>query len=142
MSMHIEISQLLSYGKLAGRGYRLICHGNMRNNSEIKLAPVIYFKEPSTLPNSRRSFLDTTLLLSSLLFVQTVLDLTVKSEEAAWNIRMIIDLKKWLFYIEEEGEDIYVPDEMKILIFSSFSIQFERKVLTLDALASRKHIYE
>lgn len=138
LSMYVEIRRIMTYGKIAGRGYRLVCHGDVENHREIILSPVTYFVDP--LQNSMRSILKTTVLLSPSLFVQTVLDLTVKVKDMEWDIRMIIDLKDWLFYIEDIGEGLCMPDEIKVLIFSSFSIQCQQKTLTLDALAARKHI--
>ncbi|GIN69673.1 hypothetical protein J14TS2_01480 [Bacillus sp. J14TS2] len=140
MSMNIEIRRIMSHGKIAGRGYQLVCHGCVAKNSNIILSPVNYFSEPSSLQNSKNSFLDTTILLSATLFVHTVLDVTVKKEEMEWNIRMVMDLNNWLFYIEDQGEDTFIPNEVKVLLFSSFSIQFQRKALTLGVLASKKHI--
>lgn len=140
MSMNVEIKRIMTYGKIAGRGYRLVCHGSMGKNKNIRLNPVNYFSDPSALQNSKNSYLESTILLSARLFVRTVLDVTVKTEEMVWNIRMVMDLNNWSFYIEDQGGDTFIPNEVKVLLFSSFSIQFERKTLTLEVLASKKHI--
>ncbi|MCJ7840623.1 hypothetical protein MUB24_06820 [Lederbergia sp. NSJ-179] len=136
MFVYAKIKGVMSYGKRVGRDYQLVCQGRVENRREIKLSPMIYFLESSSSETSP----EPVVLLTSFLFVQTVIDLTSRTEQNEWDIRIIIDLKSWSFYIEDHEEKSFMPNEIKVLIFSSFGIQIEQKRLTLDVLASRKHI--
>ncbi|WP_062108525.1 hypothetical protein [Bacillus niameyensis] len=135
MSICVEIKRILSYGKLAGRNYNLVCQGNWVRNQLLKVTPVVYIQNASNHQTHSKS---PNFCLP--LTVYTEIEIIAKRGEVIWKTTILIDLKNWHFtFRKNEGE---MPDEIKVLILSSFGVQQGENILCLHALASRRPFFE
>jgi len=137
MAVVVEIENIYSLGRLAGKDYSLVCRGAPVKQNQILLKAKYQFYG-SLISNSSYDWRPVTYDIGlTPLSVRTSILVNVNLETATWNVRMNIDLIKWNFSITNlEKNSHSLPEDLAYLLFASFGIRKKLEAMSFATISS------
>jgi len=137
MTLIVKIKKVMSFGRLAGKDYMLVCRGAPIGKNKILIKSKFLFCE-SLISNTPLDWRPVTNDIPlSPLSVRSSISAEVKFRHGTWQIKMNIDLINWKFSISAlNQQDLPLTKEIAYLLLASFGIQNENAAMSFATISS------